>query len=362
VPALLDLLRAVPGPAAEVRRAVESVTLPNDSGEGGWRFAKRAAVHGLAAVALAALRSAGLELQSAAQADLERDALGVQALVARHRALAARCLDALRAKGVVPVALKGYSLACRIYDVPEQRPATDVDFLLAPQELPAAEAAMGELGLAPAEGPEAAYAREHHHSVNFHGPGQLVELHHRALMAVGRVLESEPLIARSREGTLEGRAVRWLAAEDEVVYLAAHAASHAFARLSWLYDLKLYAVRQPVDWERAARRARDAGIHGPAYFGLALAQRALGAAIPEAALDALRPSRWQAAVVERLFDAERLEASYFWTHRFAGYAAMPLVASDLPSMARYVTHHLWRGSRRKLALRFPAWAPERWRG
>jgi hypothetical protein len=355
VPALLDLLRAIPGSAPDIRGALESVTLP-------MRFAERAAVHGLAAVALGALRSAHLELESTAQGQLERDALGVHALVARHRALAARCLDALRARGVVPVVLKGYSLACRIYDAPEERPATDVDFLLSAEELPAAEAAMVELGLAPSEGPEASYARAHHHSVNFHGPGQLVELHHRALMAVGRVLEAAPLIARSREGALDGRAVRWLSAPDEVTYLAAHAASHAFARLSWLYDLKLYAARQPVDWERAARLARDAGIHGPAYFGLALAQRALGAAVPDAALDALRPSRWQAAVVERLFDAERLEASYFWTHRYAGYAATPLVASDLPSMARYVTHHLWRGSRRKLALRFPAWAPESWRG
>ena len=38
-----------------------------------------------------------------------------------------------------------------------------------------------------------------------------------------------------------------LAAEDEFVYLAVHAAAHGFVRLMWLYDLKLLCAKYHDD-------------------------------------------------------------------------------------------------------------------
>jgi hypothetical protein len=364
---LLELLRALPGAPASVhpersrggaRGALDRLGLNGEAD----RLVEQLGVHGLSALARTALSAAGVTLPERAEARLTREALGVKGAAVRHVALLTRTLDALAQKGLTPALLKGHGLGVRVYPEPFDRLASDVDLLIRPDELPAAEAALTGIGLSPMAGPEAAYAREHHHSVNFEAPGQLVELHHRALMGVGHVLGSEALLERSTPGMLEGRAVRFLSPEDELAYLAAHAAGHAFARLSWLYDVKRYIEKIPVDWKLLASRARQARIHGPAYFGLAVARRAAGAQVPDEALHALAPPKLRARLVDALFDEARLEAGYFWTHRYAGYVATPLIASDAGAMARYAAHHVWRGSRRHLAMRFPALAPAHWRG
>ena len=53
--------------------------------------------------------------------------------------------------------------------------------------------------------------------------GGMVELHFAAIEGLGASLAGEPLHARSREALLEGRRVRYLSPEDELIYLAAHA-------------------------------------------------------------------------------------------------------------------------------------------
>ena len=67
------------------------------------------------------------------------------------------------------------------------------------------------------------------------------------------------LIARSSAVTsAPGRGLRLLALEDEIVYLAVHAAAHGFVRLMWLYDLKLLCRRHSaeIDWSKVVERAR----------------------------------------------------------------------------------------------------------
>src|SRR5438067_6059748 len=55
-------------------------------------------------------------------------------------------LDALAARGVVPLIVKGTALAYSLYDEPEQRPRADTDLLLAAGELDAARDAFRGLG------------------------------------------------------------------------------------------------------------------------------------------------------------------------------------------------------------------------
>jgi hypothetical protein len=91
-------------------------------------------------------------------------------------------------------------------------------------------------------------------------------------MGFGRILPSDPLLERSRPAP--GRvlsSLRVLAPEDELVFLAVHAAVHRFFRLGWLYDLALL-LRAMSEGEiaLAAARARAWGFARATAFAISL--------------------------------------------------------------------------------------------
>jgi hypothetical protein len=183
----------------------------------------------------------------------------------RLRRLTVATLRALLARGVTPVLLKGVGLAERLYARPHARPATDVDVLLRPGELPVAREAMASLGLRATPDPGA------DHDEAWSGPAGLVELHFRCFVGFGGARFDElGLHRRAREALLDGCPVRYLAREDELLYLATHAAHHAFLRLSWLHDVASYVEREPVDWPVLLTRARAASCVAPLRVTLTL--------------------------------------------------------------------------------------------
>ncbi|MHB8879844.1 MAG: nucleotidyltransferase family protein [Myxococcaceae bacterium] len=127
------------------------------------------------------------------------------------------------------------------------------------------------------------------------GPPGMVEVHFRLMANWG---------ASGVSSTLEGRSVRYLCPEDELVYLALHVANHMLGRLGWLYDLKLLVLAYPsLDWSRVVETAREARMPGPAFYALDASRRLLGAGIPEAVLEELAPSRLKGG---------RLTAAVLW--------------------------------------------------
>jgi hypothetical protein len=129
--------------------------------------------------------------------------------------------------------------------------------------------------------------------------------------------------------------VWYLAPEDELVYLAVHATHHMLQRLSWLYDLKLYALKYPaLDWGGVVAHAREARMAGLAYFALEAASRLLDAPVPGGALARMRPARWQAALARRVFSEEWVGAAFLADHKAVWYAAKALLAQDVPRTAR----------------------------
>jgi hypothetical protein len=56
-------------------------------------------------------------------------------------------------------------------------------------------------------------------------------------------------------------AIRVASAEDELVYLAVHAAAHRFGRLAWLHDIRLVVERMTrAGLHTSAARAREWGV------------------------------------------------------------------------------------------------------
>ncbi len=323
--ALLALLRAWPGPT----EAPAPEALP--------ALIHAAGRHGLAGFVQHAAGQAGWALPPEAHAALRREALASVARGLRVKTLLLRTLEALAAEGIVPVLLKGYGLALRLYPDPLQRATSDVDVLVARGEVEAASRALAGLGLEPVE--EGAHGDAHHRE--FRGEAGLVELHYRALAGYGLALEAEALLARAEEAALEGRRVRYLRAEDELVYLALHASNHLLQRLAWLFDLKLLVLARPgLDWARVVEVARGTAFPHLAWYALEAARRLLGARVPDEALAALAPPVWQRVLAGRFFSGERLLAFQLWNSKPAWAAAKLLLAPRLLPMARYTVRRL----------------------
>ncbi|WP_239470078.1 nucleotidyltransferase family protein [Archangium violaceum] len=339
--ALLDVLRAWPeAPVGPVPQDVEA-------------FVHAAARHGLAGFVQHALGRSGWRLEEPVRTRLRREALAQAARGMRVKVLLLRSLDALAQVGVVPVLLKGHGLAVRLYPEPLQRATTDVDLLVADAEVAPASRVLEGLRLKPLAEEAAAHAREHEHHLTFSGAAGLVELHFRALVGYGQALEADALLARAQEAVLEGRRVRYLRAEDELVYLALHASNHLLQRLSWLFDLKLLMRAHPgLDWGRVVEVARGTAFPHLAWYALDAARRLVGAPVPEETLAALAPPSWQRMMAARFFTAERLLETELMNHKPAWVVAKLLLAPRLLPMARYTARRLREDGLAALRARF----------
>ncbi len=302
-------------------------------------FVRAAARHGLAGFAQHAAERAGWTLPEPAREALRRESLSSAARAVRVHTLLLRSVDALASVGVVPVVLKGTPLARRLYPEPFLRATTDVDLLVAAGQVEQASRALEGLGLQQAaERP--GHGGEHTHHREFQGTAGLVELHFRALVGYGLALEAEPLLAHAEEAELEGRRVRYLLAEEELVYLSLHASNHLLQRLSWLLDLKLLLLAKPeLQWARVLDVARATAFSHLAWYALEAAQRLVGARVPEEVLTGLAPRRWQRLLASRFFSEERLLETRLVHHKAEWAAAKLLLAPRAGPMARY---GLWR--------------------
>jgi hypothetical protein len=279
--------------------------------------------------------------------ELARDAQAQLSRGLKTRSLTLAVLDALRTVQVTPVLLKGYALALRLYpEHPLGRPSTDVDVLVEPHELERAAQALAALGLHRHDDVSLEDPFEEHHHLAFSGQRGLVEVHFRLFLGFGGgVFDDAGLLARARPFSLHGRAVRVLAPEDEFLYLATHAANHAFMRLSWLLDLQRYLVASPhLDFALMATRAQRAGFHTAVTTSLALLQRVLGVALPASALRhfPVRALREPADAV--LFSRQRLASAQLSDHWLAAFL-LRLWLVDSPAHA---ARHLLEGARRSL--------------
>lgn len=336
---LFEVLACVPAPRPDLRKRVASLNHEV--------LVTNAARHGLSAVVADALSAAQAEalLPPAAWSRLQQDARAQVARGLKQKRLTLSVLDALHAEGLTPALLKGYGLASRLYaEQPLSRPASDVDVLVAPSELPRARAAMARLELSERRDESLEDVFEEHHHLSFSRPGVLVEVHFRLFSGFGRsVFDDASLRARFVRDECEGRPVFRLSLEDEFLYLATHAANHSFLRISWLVDLQRFLARLPaLDWQRMGREAAQAGFSSAVAAALWLLESCLEVELPEAARRAFPLPGWRRAALGRAFSAPRVEAATWSAHRVGGFA-LRLWLVDSP---RAGLRHALDGARR----------------
>lgn len=301
--------------------------------------------HGLAAWVADELAEAGSEvprsLQDAARAQLARGL--------KTKRLTLTTLDVLGAAGVVPVLLKGYGLATRLFpEQPLARPAVDVDVFVEPTQVDVAAQALTRLGLSQQAVPGVHDAAEEHHHHAFAGHAGLVELHFRLTNSFGRGgFDDASVLARAGVAALDGRPVRWLSPEDEFLYLATHAANHGFLRLSWLVDLAAFLDRFPaLDWAAMHTRGRGAGFMAPVSTALGLVETVLGHALPAGAARFRRPLSRRLADAQ-LFSLTRLVDARWSSHKLASFLLRLYLVDSVGQGAR----HLFDGATRYVRQR-----------
>lgn len=304
--------------------------------------------HGLSAFVADAL--AGIEF--AGRAALVADARATVVSSQKLKRLALSVVDALCAVGVTPLMLKGVVLAARLYPAnPLARPASDVDVLVERGQVEVVASALEKLSLRQLVDDSLGDPFEDHHHVAFVGPPGLVEVHFRLISTLGRGLfDDDAIRRRAIESVFEGRRVLLLSPEDEFLYLAVHAANHAYLRVSWLLDLKQYlAVHPALDFLAMGARARDAGFAQAVAVTLDLIERLFDVELPKEARAAFPARRRRGLVDSFLFSAARVENAS-WSADRLGSFALRLWLVDSPGRGlRHVVDGVARTARHVLS-------------
>ncbi len=270
-------------------------------------------------------------------------------------------LAALGDTAIQSAVLKGPVLSERLYDDPSVRISTDLDVLVRPADLDRAVDALRRQGYQAPGGVTERYYRRHHHHVGLESAqGPRVELHFRAFTGLGVEVRSEELIERSiHYQSPNGLSCMVLSPEDELLFLAVHAAGHGWARFGWLYDLKTWLRKYPaVHWPAVNRRAQRCQVKKALSFTLAVLRDWLGTCIPPEAQTTHRLAQPTGRFLA--LSAECPEHS-----RRGKLLALLLQASlcDRPGLAlSYLGHHFGRIARRRLRRWLPALVPEPWSG
>jgi hypothetical protein len=266
----------------------------------------------------------------------------------------AALLRAFRARAIDVLVLKGPVLAETLYPAPSLRWFSDLDLLVRPGDVARADDLLQALGWTRTERDhtwafDVAYDGETEYRAIDRAP---VDLHWRLLNAARYPWNRAGMDgawARAVPVTIAGEPARTLAAEDLLVYLAAHlAVQHAGVGLRWHLDLALL-VDRGVDWPSVLVRAREWHMARATAFALACAHATFGVVVPAAVLDELRghgPRAAAASAVARFPDAPRRRLEHL----------MPMLLADRARDAVRSLRESFVPSRAWLAARYPATA------
>ncbi len=254
-----------------------------------------------------------------------RNALWALASV-EHLATVEKTLAADRVPWCV---LKGVPLSQRHYGDPAARRVGDIDILVPPQYVRAADTALvgcgwRRVGLN-AEGPLPA-PRYWHEQRYVAADDMTLELHHRLhpnphLLA----LPTGKLLERAEHVSLGGVRVPVLDSVAELLYLSTHGSRHAWYRLLWVCDIAVISANAlPGLLEQTHRAAVRMGLLQPLAQALLLAEQLLATPAPPWAHALHRRSRRQRLLLS--FAQESL-----WSARDAAGNPISRVHSSLLS-------------------------------
>lgn len=222
-----------------------------------------------------------------------------------------RALDALRARGIPAIVLKGAALQGTVYPSPALRPMADLDLLVPEDRAEQAQAIIAGLGYSAVGTAEAQERTRRNHR---HLPA-LVDQHGVVAFEVHShiVSRDSPLRfhissfwERARPAPVAGTTALALAPEHMLLHLAVHffldRRFRSYAAVSQLCDIAeaIRRCRPAPDWGYLKEQADALHLTGPLYCALSFARELLDAPIPADFLAGMAPEAPDRAMLEGL--------------------------------------------------------------
>lgn len=206
---------------------------------------------------------------------------------------------AFQGEGISVLAMKGVALAACVYGDVALRQVGDIDLLVEPSRVLAAERIAVESGyvrigpghsLTPRQTETFMRERKHFHYVHPESERHL-ELHWRCFNNPRLFpVETDQLLAGAESLEIGGASVPVMSTVDRMLFLCAHGANHGWFRLVWLCDvhelLTSDAVASKLDEVR--RRARELGVDRMLLQACMLAHEVLETPVPGSLLEEAR--------------------------------------------------------------------------
>lgn len=230
--------------------------------------------------------------------DLQREALALAEEQFRQLIQTRRAVDALRGAGIAVAVLKGAPSALAIYGEAGVRCSVDIDLLIARTDLERAAGVIAAIGYERSEPPHGATARQIRASLQYgkdwgfdHFDSDTgIELHWR-LFQNPRLLGRIGVDDAVERMVSPGITLPMLPPRPTALYLVAHGAEHAWARLKWLADLAALLRRDPTTADRLLEDASKAGLDHMTATALLLASELYRTSVPGPAANLAREWR-----------------------------------------------------------------------
>lgn len=210
-------------------------------------------------------------------------------------------LAACHDKGLHPVALKGVHLAAWIYPAPALRPMNDIDVLFPLQELREAEQVLEQLGYGGKHKSPEVGAGVTKHTSTFRRdtptgatPNPYLSTNAEAMVEPHTSLEESwfglkvnitpGIMERAQMAALFGHPCRVLEPTDLLLHLCIHFCFHLIMgapSMVQLVDLSTVIQKGDIDWETFVARSSSCRAAPFALASLTLAEKLLGAPIPD---------------------------------------------------------------------------------
>jgi len=191
--------------------------------------------------------------------------------------------SALGTASVPWIAIKGIPLALRRYGDLAARRVGDIDILVSPAHLAAADKALRDIGWHPADlGKQAAPLLFWHERRYTEPGGMILELHHRLHPNPHLLgLPAATLLDHCHELDIGGTRIPVLDPVTELLYLSTHGSRSSWYRLLMVCDIAAIVAQEPPEFLDAAHReAKRLGVLQPLAQALLLAETLLGASAP----------------------------------------------------------------------------------
>ena len=224
--------------------------------------------------------------------------------------------EALAAKGVEIMVLKGAVLAEELYSDIGLRPLSDIDILMREEDWPAAYGVLKNLGYC---SPETEFSeippKFTHYDVAGHIqyvlPDRTCLEFQFDLFTLGiGMVDIAGVWERSRQATVAGVRVRALSSEDQLLHLAVHANRHGCTKLKWLVDIyeTLRQNSKGLDWDLIAAIASREKVSASVYSTLTHVERFFGERLIEADnLNKLKPTAYQQMLWQAVWPQSKLD-------------------------------------------------------